>query len=81
MRNDTVSSRILRGQAQTLAPSAQEHIPCRTQLIENLPFVIWEDDSENFAKNAQFSGIALQRRKLETTLCAQGKRIEIDATR
>jgi hypothetical protein len=50
-------------------------------VIENLPFVIWEDDSENFAKNAQFSGIALQRRKLETTLCAQGKRIEIDATR
>jgi len=32
-------------------------------VIENLSFVIREDDSENFAKNAQFSGIALQRGK------------------
>jgi hypothetical protein len=31
-----VSIRILRGQAQSVAPIAQEHIPCRTQLNPNL---------------------------------------------
>jgi hypothetical protein len=30
-------------------------------VIENLSFVIGKDGSENFAKNAQFSEIALQR--------------------
>jgi hypothetical protein len=30
-------------------------------VIENLSFVIWEGDWENFAENAQFPGIALQR--------------------
>jgi hypothetical protein len=28
-------------------------------VIENLSFVIWADGSEDFAKNAQYSGIAL----------------------